>query len=109
MMDTPWPESSKDRDMPMGRVRDWGCHQAWAAEVRDEGRARMQPGSLSLSLSLPTMSYREERETLGMLPGGGSLELVQWEWGRRSLAGQGQEGETRGPSQAASPPWARPQ
>lgn len=104
MMDTPWPESSKDRDMPVGSVRDWGCHQAWAAKVGVEGRARMQPGSLSLALSLPTMSYREEREALGMLPGGGSLELCSGDGDGGAWLGRDEKVRPAAPARLRVPP-----
>lgn len=55
-----------------------GHLQAWAAEVRDEGRPWMDAAtSPSWALSQPTVSFREGRAALGRLPGGGSPELVR--------------------------------
>lgn len=69
---------------PRTETRLWGvsetegCPQAWVAEIRDEGRPRMDAATCpSWALALPTVSFREGRVALGRLPGGGSPELVR--------------------------------
>lgn len=64
----------------------------------------MQPGSLSLALSLPTMSYREEREALGMLPGGGSLELCSGDGDGGAWLGRDKKVRPAAPARLRVPP-----
>lgn len=89
---------------PRTETRLWGvsetegCPQAWVAEVRDEGRPRMDAATCpSWALALPTVSFREGRVALGRLPGGGSPELVRGPVTGSSGLGCGEAAQWAGP------------